>query len=194
MSKKNTSRCPWVGIDKPDYARYHDKEWGVSVRDDQILFEFLILEGAQAGLNWETILKRRADYKKAFCNFDPKKVAKLSDQYLEKLMSNEKIIRNRLKIFSTRKNAQVFLKIQHEFDTFSNYLWGFVDHQKVINKWKTMSQVFFVLRPSWGRCGRLARGRDCFIFKDTGGEQVPIDRGVFRAGSPIPVVLVEYVR
>ncbi len=138
---KKITRCSWVGTDKPHYEQYHDEEWGISVHDDRKLFEFLILEGAQAGLNWETILKRRAGYKKAFCNFDPKKVSKLSDQDLEKLMFNAEIIRNRLKIFSTRKNALVFLEIQKEFGSFSAYLWGFINNRKIINKWKKLADA-----------------------------------------------------
>ncbi len=135
------TRCTWVGTDKPHYEKYHDEEWGVSVYDDRKLFEFLILESAQAGLNWETILKRRTGYKKAFCNFDPKKVSKLSDHQLEKLLLNPEIIRNRLKVFSTRKNALVFLEIQKEFGSFSNYLWAFVNNRKVINKWKNLADA-----------------------------------------------------
>ncbi len=119
-------RCAWVGKDKPHYEKYHDTEWGVPVHDDRKHFEMLILEGAQAGLNWETILKRREGYRKAFKQFDPTKVARMSDLELEKVLLDPGIIRNRLKVFSTRKNAQVFLSIQKEFGSFDAYVWGFV--------------------------------------------------------------------
>jgi DNA-3-methyladenine glycosylase I len=108
------------------YAKYHDEEWGVPSHDDQHLFEMLILEGAQAGLSWETILKRREGYRRAFHTFDPVKVAAMTDEALEKLRTNPDIIRNRLKIYATRKNARVFLDIQKEFGTFDAYLWGFL--------------------------------------------------------------------
>ena len=115
------------------YAKYHDEEWGVEVHDDRILFEFLILEGAQAGLNWYTILKRRGGYKKAFKNFDPIKVSIMTDQELEELRNYEGIIRNKLKIYSARKNALVFLDIQKEFGSFDKYIWGFVDYKQIVN-------------------------------------------------------------
>lgn len=103
-------RCGWVGNDKPHYERYHDEEWGIPVHNDDKHFEMLILEGAQAGLTWETILKKREGYRKAFKNFNPSKVANMNDEELEKLLLNPEIIRNRLKVFSARKNAQIFLK------------------------------------------------------------------------------------
>jgi DNA-3-methyladenine glycosylase I len=123
------------------YASYHDHEWGVPAHDDRHLFEMLILEGAQAGLSWETILKRREGYRKAFHNFDPKKVAAMSDSALEKLMHDEKIIRNRLKIKAARKNARVFLQIQEEFGSFDAYLWDYVKGKQIVNHWKSFSQV-----------------------------------------------------
>lgn len=119
-------RCPWVGINKPYYEHYHDTEWGVPVHDDQTLFEMLILEGAQAGLSWETILKRRDGYRELFHAFNPALVAVMSDNDLELLLTNPKIIRNRLKVFSVRQNARVFLTIQDEFGSFDNYVWRFV--------------------------------------------------------------------
>ena len=124
--KTDLQRCAWVGIDKPHYQQYHDHEWGVPVHDDHKHFEMLILEGAQAGLTWETILKRRAGYKRLFKNFDPRKVAKLSDEELEKILLDPGIIRNRLKVYAARKNAQVFLQIQTEFGSFDNYVWHFM--------------------------------------------------------------------
>lgn len=134
-------RCFGDGPGKEFYAYYHDHQWGVPVHDGQLLFEMLILEGAQAGLSWETILKRRENYRKAFFNFDPKKVAAMTDAKLEALCKNPGIIRNRLKIYSARKNAQVFLKIQQEFGSFDNYIWDFVDHKPIINHWKRMEDI-----------------------------------------------------
>ena len=123
------------------YADYHDNEWGVPVYDDLVLFEFLILEGAQAGLNWETILKKREGYRTVFHQFDPVKVANMSDGELEALRENPKIVRNRLKIYSARKNARVFLEIQKEFGSFSDYLWAYVGHKQIINSPKTHQDV-----------------------------------------------------
>lgn len=139
MSNKN--RCPWVGTGKPHYEQYHDEEWGIPVHDDRKHFEMLILEGAQAGLNWETILKKREGYRKAFCNFDPDKVANMTDQELENLLLNPEIIRNRLKVFSARSNALAFLKIQKEFGSFDKYIWRFVNNTTIINKWKDIKEV-----------------------------------------------------
>lgn len=134
-------RCPWVGEGKPHYEKYHDEEWGVPVHDDLKHFEMLTLEGAQAGLNWETILKRREGYRDAFLGFDPVRVAQMSDEDLEALLGNERIIRNRLKVFSVRKNAQVFLEIQKEFGSFDAYLWPFVGGETKVNRWKTLEEV-----------------------------------------------------
>jgi DNA-3-methyladenine glycosylase I len=127
--------------DKPGqelYADYHDTQWGVPVHDDQLLFEMLILEGAQAGLSWITILKRRQGYRKAFHNFDPTKVAAMTDQELEALRQDPDIIRNRLKIYAARQNAQCFLAIQQEFGSFDYYVWRFVHGSPIINHWKTL--------------------------------------------------------
>ncbi len=134
-------RCTWVGTGKPFYEDYHDFEWGVPVHDDRKLFEMLILEGAQAGLSWETILKRRQGYLDAFKNFDVHLVSKMSDSELESLLANPAIIRNRLKVFSARKNALVFLNIQKEFGSFDKYLWTFVDGKPKINKPKGMENI-----------------------------------------------------
>jgi len=141
FSKKPTQSCDWVGIDKPHYQDYHDQEWGVSVHDDQKLFEMLILEGAQAGLNWEIVLKKRAGYRQAFHQFDVEKVALMTDQELENLRDNPAIIRNRLKIFSARKNARVFLAIQKEFGSFDAYVWRFVGGKPIINHPKTLKDL-----------------------------------------------------
>lgn len=127
-------RCGWVGLNKPFYEHYHDTEWGVPVHDDSKHFEMLILEGAQAGLSWETILKRREAYQIAFKNFDVHSVAQMTDSELEYLLINSNIIRNRLKIFSARKNAKIFIMIQQEFGSFDNYIWRFVDYKPKINR------------------------------------------------------------
>lgn len=134
-------RCFGGTPGKEFYAEYHDTEWGVPVHDDKHLFEMLILEGAQAGLSWETILKRREGYREAFHFFDPKKVAKMTDSELDGLLFNEKIIRNRLKVYAARKNARVFLEIQKEFGSFDRYLWGFVDGKPIVNRWKKWEDV-----------------------------------------------------
>ncbi|MCA9148141.1 MAG: DNA-3-methyladenine glycosylase I [Planctomycetales bacterium] len=126
-------RCPWVDLTKPDYVAYHDEEWGVPVRDDRTMFEFLTLESAQAGLSWYTVLKKRENYRKAFAEFDPAKVAKFSAAKLEKLLANPGLIRNRLKLTAAINNAQRFLEVQKEFGSFTDYIWGFVDNQPVVN-------------------------------------------------------------
>lgn len=123
------------------YAEYHDTEWGVPSHEDEHLFEMLILEGAQAGLSWETILKRRAGYRRAFHDFDPVKVAAMTDKKLETLRNNTEIIRNRLKIYAARQNARVFLAIQKEYKTFDAYLWRFVEGKPRVNHWKTFKDV-----------------------------------------------------
>lgn len=135
-----TSSCPWCAA-QPIYQAYHDQEWGVPVFDDNKLFEFLILEGAQAGLSWLTILRRREAYRKAYEGFVPKQVAQFNEEKVCELLQNEGIIRNKLKIQACIGNAQGFLKIQAEFGSFANYLWGFVEHQPVVNQWKVMSEV-----------------------------------------------------
>ena len=134
-------RCGWVNPANELYVRYHDEEWGKPVYDDAILFEFLILEWAQAGLSWEIILKRRAGYKKVFCDFDVKKCSELSDEELEIILKDEGIIRNRLKVFSVRKNALVFLQIQQQFGSFSKYLWNFVWGKVVKNNPKSLKEI-----------------------------------------------------
>lgn len=127
------SRCSWSTSD-PLYIQYHDEEWGVPVHDDRKHFEFIILEGAQAGLSWITVLKRREGYRKAFANFDPGLVAEFSDEDVERLMQDSGIIRNRLKILSAIQNAKGFLQIQKEFGSFDKYIWGFVGHKPIRNK------------------------------------------------------------
>jgi DNA-3-methyladenine glycosylase I len=138
---KDKIRCGWVGTGKAFYEHYHDTEWGVPVHDDRLHFEMLILEGAQAGLSWETILKRRENYRKAFKKFDPKKVARMTDEELEELMLDEGIIRNRLKIFGARKNALAFLAIQKEFGSYDAYVWRFTHGQPIQTNRKTLKDV-----------------------------------------------------
>lgn len=134
-------RCAWVPLDKPDYVDYHDYEWGIPVRDDKKHFEMLILEGAQAGLSWYAILKRRDGYCKAFKGFNPERVAEMTDEDLENILGNGNIIRNRLKVFSARKNAQVFLEIQKEFGSFDKYVWSFVGGNPRVNRPVSMKEV-----------------------------------------------------
>lgn len=132
-------RCGWA---KNDLAiHYHDTEWGVPLHDDRGLFEFLVLEGAQAGLSWDTILRKRDNYRKAFDNFDVEKVARYTDKRIAKLLQDEGIIRNRLKIASAVSNAKAFLKVQKEFGSFDKYIWAFVDGKPIKNKWKEIGQV-----------------------------------------------------
>ena len=148
MSQDGKKRCFGGQPGKEFYAEYHDNEWGIPVHDDRHLFEMLILEGAQAGLSWETILKRRMGYREAFHSFDPRKVAAMTDKELEALLENEKIIRNRLKVFAARTNARVFLEIQREFGSFDRYLWNFVGGKPIVNKWKKFEEVPVVTRES----------------------------------------------
>lgn len=135
-----TKRCGWVG-DHHLYVDYHDHEWGVPVHDDQKLFEMLILEGAQAGLNWLTILKKREGYRRAFANFDPTVVATFKDDKMEALRNDTGIIRNRLKIAAAVQNAKMFLKVQKEFGSFDAYIWGFVGKNPIQNSWQSLSDV-----------------------------------------------------
>ena len=134
-------RCEWAGSKNPLMAAYHDKEWGKPVKNDRKLFEFLILEGAQAGLSWETILNRRENYRKIFHQFDPGKLVRLTDKQLETILKNPGIIRNRLKVYSVRINARAYFEIRKEFGTFGKYLWSFVGGKPIINKWKKLSEI-----------------------------------------------------
>ncbi len=133
-------RCPWC-LKFEQYIDYHDKEWGVPVHDDTVHFEFLILEGAQAGLSWSTILRKREGYRKAFANFDPNKVARFTPARIEKLLSDPSIVRNRLKVNAAVNNAKRFLAIQKEFGTFDKYIWSFVKGKPIVNSRKSLSQV-----------------------------------------------------
>ena len=129
-------RCPWVDLSKPDYVAYHDEEWGVPVRDDRRIFEFLTLEAAQAGLSWYTVLRKRENYRKAFAGFDPKKVARFSAAQIEKMLLDPGLIRNRAKLEAAVHNARRFLEVQKEFGSFSDYIWGFVGGKPKVNKLK----------------------------------------------------------
>lgn len=134
------AKCPWA-LSSPLEEHYHDHEWGVPVRDDRLLFEFLVLEGAQAGLSWSTILKKREGYRKAFDNFDVETVAGYDDAKINALLTNPEIIRNRLKIHAAVSNAQAFLKIQQEFGSFTRYIWEFVNGSPIQNDWVSAKEV-----------------------------------------------------
>jgi DNA-3-methyladenine glycosylase I len=132
-------RCPWATTEPA--ITYHDEEWGVPVHDDRMLFEFLILEGAQAGLSWNTILKKRENYRKAFHGFRPEKIARYGKRDVQRLLGNDGIVRNRLKITATIANAKMFLAVREEFGTFDAYLWSFVGGKPIQNRWRTMTAV-----------------------------------------------------
>ena len=134
-------RCEWVPLDNPLYVKYHDEEWGVPVRDDRTLFEFLLLEGFQAGLSWITILKKRGNYRQAFDNFDAKKIARYDENKIEELMQNSGIVRNRRKIEAAVVNAIAFREIQKEFRSFNDYIWSYVNGKPVVNKWKKIGAI-----------------------------------------------------
>jgi DNA-3-methyladenine glycosylase I len=133
-------RCSWCGED-PLYQHYHDNEWGVPCRDDRTLFEFVVLEGAQAGLSWITILRKREHYREAFANFDVQRVAAFDEQDIERLLQNPGIVRNRLKVASTVTNARCFIELQNQFGSFSDYIWGFVDGTPITNRWTSQAQI-----------------------------------------------------
>ncbi|HYC00490.1 MAG TPA: DNA-3-methyladenine glycosylase I [Candidatus Limnocylindrales bacterium] len=140
MAAKEKIRCDWCGSD-PLYRQYHDEEWGVPVHDDATLFEFLVLEGAQAGLSWITILRKREAYRRAFAGFDAGKVARFTPARVEKLLQDPGIVRNRLKVESAVKNARAFLKVQEEFGSFDRYQWRFVDGRPIVNRFESIKQV-----------------------------------------------------
>ena len=140
VASETRGRCTWAGCDEPLVA-YHDEEWGVPVHDDILLFEFLILEGAQAGLSWTTILKKRPAYRIAFDHFDPSKVARFNEKRMASLLENTGIIRNRLKIRASVQNAKAFLRVQEEFGSFDKYIWQFTDHRSLQNGWKQTKDV-----------------------------------------------------
>lgn len=133
-------RCHWCGDDEL-YVKYHDEEWGVPRYDDPALFEFLMLEGAQAGLAWITVLRKREGYRALFDGFDPEKIARYTDKKLDKLLLDPRIIRNRLKVYSARQNARAFLETRDEWGSFSDYMWNFIDGKPIQNRWKSMKEL-----------------------------------------------------
>src|SRR5579864_7895203 len=139
MAELALTRCGWAGSEL--MTRYHDEEWGVPVHDDRTLFEFLCLEGAQAGLSWETVLKKRPNYRSAFANFDPAAVAHFNRRKLDALLKDPGLIRNRLKIESAASNARALLQVQAEFGTFDTYIWRFVEGKPIVNAWRTMKEI-----------------------------------------------------
>jgi DNA-3-methyladenine glycosylase I len=136
-----SNRCFWANTDDLLYLEYHDQEWGVPVHDDRLLFEFLILEGAQAGLSWYTILRKRPNYHLAFDGLDPNKIARYDDQKVSELLTNPGIIRNRLKINAAVQNAQALIKTQHEFGSFNTYIWQFLGGKPIVNAWTTGNEI-----------------------------------------------------
>ena len=138
---KEVKRCSWVPKNLPLYIKYHDKEWGKPIKNSKKLFEMLCLEGAQAGLTWWTVLQKRENYRKAYDNFDPVKIAKYTDKKQEKLLQNSGIIRNRLKVNAFRENARAYLEIEKEFGSFSKYIWSFADGKQIQNKFKSLKEI-----------------------------------------------------
>ena len=141
MTERQINRCTWVGSDNPLMLEYHDREWGVPVHDDRQHFEFLVLEAAQAGLSWSIVLKKREGYRRAFSQFDPRKVARYTQNRIQKLIADPSIIRNRLKIEAAVRNARAFLAIQDEFGSFDAYCWRFVDGRPRLNRWKATREI-----------------------------------------------------
>ena len=139
-ARDGKTRCPWCAS-TPEYRDYHDREWGVPVHDDRLLFEFLVLEGAQAGLSWLTILRRRAGYRQAYGNFVPEGVAAFGPADVERLLADPGIIRNRRKVESSIRNARAFLAVQAGFGSFARYMWGFTDGRPVVNRWRTIQEI-----------------------------------------------------
>lgn len=137
----NRKRCEWVPLDNPLYVKYHDEEWGVPVHNDRLLFEFLILEGMQAGLSWLTILRKRDNFRKTFDNFDPQKIARYEKKKIEALMQDSGIIRNRLKIEAAAANANAFLEVQAKHGSFDSFIWNFVNGKPIVNQWKNLKEI-----------------------------------------------------
>jgi DNA-3-methyladenine glycosylase I len=142
MSRDKRPRCPWVDPTKADYVEYHDREWGVPVHDDKLLFEFLTLEAAQAGLSWYTVLRKRDEYRKAFIGFDPEKVARYGKRQVAALMKNSGIIRNEAKIRAAINNARRFIEVQEEFGSFDSYIWRFVNDEPILHKLRGLKDYF----------------------------------------------------
>jgi DNA-3-methyladenine glycosylase I len=163
MRERRINRCTWVGSDNPLMLEYHDREWGVPVHDDRTHFEFLVLEAAQAGLSWSIVLKKREGYRRAFSQFDPRKVARYAQPRIEKLTADPSIIRNRMKIEAAVRNARAFLAIQDEFGSFDGYCWRFVDGRPRLNRWKAMSEIPATSRESDAFSKDLKRRRFSFV-------------------------------
>ncbi len=163
QNNKATIRCPWVDLSKADYVDYHDLEWGLPLHDDRRLFEFLTLESAQAGLSWYTVLRKRENYRQAFDDFDPTKVAAYDERKLESLLANSGIIRNRLKLSAAINNAQRFLEVRETFGSFDRYIWGFVDGKPVVNKIQTMDDYAVTTKESDGMSQDLKKRGFKFI-------------------------------
>jgi DNA-3-methyladenine glycosylase I len=136
-----TYRCPWANLDDPLMIEYHDREWGVPIHDDRKIFEFLVLEGAQAGLSWATILRKRENYRSAFAGFDPRKVARFDGRKIDKLLEDPGLVRNRRKVESAVSNARAFLDVQKEFGSFDSYMWSFVSGRPIRNRWTRLTQI-----------------------------------------------------
>lgn len=141
MTPADLCRCSWVDLSKPDYVQYHDQEWGAPIHNDQLLFEFLVLESAQAGLSWYTILRKRENYRHAFACFDPEQVANFTNETVTALLENSGIVRNRKKIEATINNAQRFLEIQAAFGNFDSYVWQFVNGEPIVNEWTCIEDI-----------------------------------------------------
>lgn len=172
---KEKCRCGWCGTD-PLYIKYHDEEWGKPVHDDKVLFEFMVLESFQAGLSWLTILRKRENFRKAFANFDVKKVANFDEQKYEALMQDTGIIRNQLKIRAAINNAKCFMEIQKEFGSYDKYIWSFVDHKPIVNKPKTLkdlpakTELSDAMSKDMGKRGFKFRGSTiCYAFMQAVG-------------------------
>lgn len=138
---KELKRCGWASLDNPLYRDYHDREWGVPLHDDRRIFEYLVLEGFQAGLSWATILAKRGNFRKAFDRFDPEKVARYDRAKVRLLMSDSGIVRNELKVRATIQNAKAFLEVQREFGRFDHYVWEFVGNRPMVNRWRRLSEI-----------------------------------------------------
>jgi DNA-3-methyladenine glycosylase I len=167
MANAQPKRCSWVNVDQPVMREYHDREWGVPAHDDRTHFEFLILEAAQAGLNWRVVLNKRSGYRRAFSDFDPGKVARYSAARIDKLIGDPGIIRNRTKITAAVKNARAFLAVQEEHGSFDAYCWQFVDGRPRQNRWKTMRQIPTTTRESDAFSRDLKRRGFSFVGSTT---------------------------
>jgi len=154
---RELERCGWTGLDDPLYREYHDKEWGVPVHDDRVIFEFLVLEGAQAGLSWGTVLKKRENFRRAFRGFDPVKVARFDARTVLRLLQDPGIIRNRLKVSAAVENARAFLKVQKEFGSFDSYIWRFVGGSTKVNRWTKLKEIPAATPESEALSGDLVR-------------------------------------